>query len=89
MSEATATPVEPTSSEAADALRAFVERAEFVLAEITSLKEDVAGIFSEAKGQGYDVKALRRVIALRKKDADERKQEEAVELLYREALGLV
>ena len=61
---------------AGDQLRAFVERIEHVDEEIKALTEDKKDIYAEAKGQGFDVKILREVIRIRKKDQKERDEEE-------------
>ncbi|HBG99376.1 MAG: DUF2312 domain-containing protein [Rhodobacteraceae bacterium] len=73
---------------AREELRAFVERFERLETE----KQEIAGhqkeVMAEAKSRGYDTKALRRLIALRKKDPQQVSEEEAVFELYREALGM-
>jgi uncharacterized protein (UPF0335 family) len=63
---------------AGDQLRAFVERIEQVDEEIKALTEDKKDIYAEAKGQGFDVKILREVIRIRKKDQKERDEEESL-----------
>jgi uncharacterized protein (UPF0335 family) len=70
-------------------LRAFVERVENVNGEIAALSEDRKEIFAEAKGQGFDPKILRRVISIRKQDAEKRAEEEAVLETYLHALGML
>ncbi|MEO0388993.1 MAG: DUF2312 domain-containing protein [Pseudomonadota bacterium] len=72
----------------ADELRAFVERFERLEAEKQDIADQQKEVMAEAKGRGYDVKILRRIIALRKKDPAEISEEEAVLELYREALGM-
>ena len=69
-------------------LKAFVERIENMNEEIKALGEDRKEIFAEAKGQGFDVKILRKVIAIRKQDADKRAEEEALLETYLAALGM-
>src|SRR3954468_13735571 len=64
---------------AGDQLRALVERIEHVEEEIKALTEDKKDIYAEAKGQGFDVKVIREVVRIRKKDAKE--QDEAASLL--------
>lgn len=49
--------------------------------------DDIKEVYAEAKGNGYDVKVLRKVVALRKRDLDERKEEEAILDLYLQAVG--
>jgi uncharacterized protein (UPF0335 family) len=72
----------------ASELRQFVERAERIASEIADLREDAKDVFAEAKARGYDAKALRKLIALRKRDASEVAEEEAILDLYKEALGM-
>ena len=69
-------------------LRQFIERAEQLAAEKKDIAEQERELFAEAKGRGYDVKIMKRVIALRKKKPDEIAEEEAVLEMYRAALGL-
>jgi uncharacterized protein (UPF0335 family) len=73
---------------AADQLKAFVERIERLDEEKSSLAGDIREVFAEAKANGFDTKAMRRIIALRKKDYAERKEEEAILELYMQALGM-
>ncbi|MHA3916472.1 DUF2312 domain-containing protein [Halovulum sp. GXIMD14793] len=69
-------------------LRAFVERFERLEAEKKDIADQQKEVMAEAKGRGYDIKVLRRIIALRKKDPAEISEEEAVLELYKEALGM-
>lgn len=75
------------STIAVERLRGFVERVERLEAEKAQLAADVKAIFAEAKGEGYDVKALRQVIRLRKIDRADRQEQEAILDLYMGALG--
>jgi uncharacterized protein (UPF0335 family) len=77
-----------TDSIAADQLKAFVERIERLEEEKAALASDIRDVYAEAKGNGFDIKILRKVIGLRKKDRDERMEEEAVLDLYLQALGM-
>ena len=72
----------------ADELRQFVERYEHLEAEKKDITDQQKEVMAEAKGRGYDTKALRKIIALRKKKPDEIAEEEAVLEMYREALGM-
>ncbi|GLQ34944.1 hypothetical protein GCM10007939_12270 [Amylibacter marinus] len=72
----------------ADELRAFVERYERLDAEKKDIAEHMKEVMAEAKSRGYDTKALRSLIALRKKDPAEISEEEAVLDMYKEALGM-
>ncbi len=72
----------------ANELRQFVERFERLDAEKRDLTEDQKQVMAEAKGRGYDTKALRKIIALRRRDKDEVAAEEAILDLYKAALGM-
>lgn len=69
-------------------LRAFVERIERVQDEIDAARGDQKEVYMEAKGRGYDVKALRRIVALRKKDREKLAEEKAVLETYGAALDM-
>ncbi|MEM5501810.1 MULTISPECIES: DUF2312 domain-containing protein [Ahrensia] len=73
---------------ASDQLRAFVERIERLEEEKKTIADDIKEIYAEAKGNGFDVKVLRKVVALRKQDMNERLEHEAVLDLYLHALGM-
>lgn len=77
-----------TDSVAADQLKAFVERIERLEEEKAGIAGDIREIFSEAKGNGFDTKVMRQIIALRKKDRAERQEAEAILELYMQALGM-
>ena len=70
-------------------LKSVVERIENVNDQIKGLTEDRSDIFSEAKGNGFDVKALRKIIALRKLSADDRAAQDAIIDTYMTALGML
>lgn len=70
-------------------LRAYVERIERLEEEKAALATDVKEVYGEAKGNGFDVKILRKVIALRKIDRDTRIETEALIDLYLAALGML
>ncbi|MGB5863743.1 MAG: DUF2312 domain-containing protein [Sulfitobacter sp.] len=72
----------------ANELRQFVERIERLDSEKKDLAEQQKEVMAEAKGRGYDTKVLRKVIALRKRDANDIAEEEAVLDMYKEALGM-
>ncbi|WP_424928088.1 DUF2312 domain-containing protein [Amaricoccus tamworthensis] len=69
-------------------LRQFVERYERLDQEKADIASAQKEVMAEAKGRGYDVKVLRKLIALRKRDSQEISEEEAVLELYKEALGM-
>ncbi len=81
----------PSNGDSVDGgqLRAFIERVERMEAEKDSITADIKEIFAEAKGNGYDTKIMRRVVRLRKQDANERMEQEALLELYMSALGMV
>ncbi len=72
-----------------DQLKAFVERIERLEEEKAALAADVREIYGEAKSMGFDVKALRSVVRMRKIDATERREQEAVLETYLAALGML
>ena len=74
---------------AKDQLKAFVERIERLEEEKKALSDDIRDVYAEAKGNGYDVKALRQVVRLRKQDKDERAEQEAILETYLQALGML
>lgn len=74
---------------AAEELRAFIERFERLEAEKKDIMNDMKEVMAEAKGRGYDTKALRKVISLRKRDKDDIAEEEAVLEMYKAALGMI
>ncbi|MFP3384370.1 MULTISPECIES: DUF2312 domain-containing protein [Tritonibacter] len=69
-------------------LRQFVERFERLDEEKKAIAEQQKEVMAEAKGRGYDVKVLRKIIALRKRDENDIAEEEAVLEMYKEALGM-
>lgn len=72
-----------------DQIRAFIERIERLEEEKKTIADDIRDVYGEAKGSGFDTKALRQIIALRKKDEQERMEEEAVLDTYMIALGMI
>lgn len=73
---------------ARDELRAFVERVERLSEEKQTLTQDISDVYGEAKGRGYCTKTLKKIIALRKKDANERSEEEMLLDAYLVALDM-
>ena len=69
-------------------LRAIVERIERLEEEKKTIAADIKEVYAEAKGNGFDTRILRKVISIRKKDADERQEEEAMLDVYLAALGM-
>jgi uncharacterized protein (UPF0335 family) len=74
---------------AKDQLKAFVERVERLEEEKKAIADDVRDVYAEAKANGYDIKALRTVVRLRKQDVNERKEQEAILETYLHALGML
>ena len=81
-------PAENLQGSAKDHLRAFIERIERLEEEKAALAEDIREVFAEAKGTGFDTKALRAIIRLRKQDQAEREEAETILDLYKAALGM-
>ncbi|MDH4993030.1 DUF2312 domain-containing protein [Aquamicrobium lusatiense] len=73
---------------AAGHLRSFIERIERLEIEKKTIADDIKEVFAEAKGTGFDTKAMRTLIRLRKKDRAEREEEEAILDMYLNALGM-
>ena len=69
-------------------LRQFVERIEQLNAEISDLNEGRKEVYAELKGRGYDAKVIRRLIAIRKRRADDVAEEEAILAMYAQAMGM-
>ena len=74
---------------ARDELRSFVERIERLEEEKQTIADDIKDVYGEAKGRGYDTKALKKIISLRKKDDQERMEEELILDTYLQALGMI
>ena len=73
---------------AIDKYRLFIERIETIEAEIDVKKIDRKEVYSELKGEGYDAKATRQIIRLRKKEAHIRQEEDMILDTYRNAIGV-
>ena len=69
-------------------LRAFIERIERLEEEKKTISDDIKEVFAELKGSGFDAPTVRAIIRLRKKEAHERQEEEAMIQLYMDALGM-
>lgn len=76
------------SSVAGQELRQFCERYERLEAERKDLAEGQKEVLAEAKGRGYDTKVLRKIMAERKRDADDLAEEAAIMEIYKAALGM-
>jgi Uncharacterized protein conserved in bacteria len=73
---------------AADELAQLIERIERLEEEKASIASDIKDIYAEAKARGFDTKAMRKIVSLRKKGPEERQEEAAILELYMEALGM-
>ena len=71
-----------------DQLKTYVQRIERLEEEKSAIGTDIKEVYSEAKGNGYDAKTLRKVISLRKMEPSEREEADALLELYMNALGL-
>lgn len=80
---------ETAQTVAAGQLRAFIERVERLEEEKKTISDDIKEVYAEMKGNGFDTKAVRTLVRLRKKDQTERQEEEAILDLYKAALGMV
>jgi uncharacterized protein (UPF0335 family) len=79
----------PATKLAKEQLKAIIERIERCEEEKKTISDDIRDIYAEAKGNGYDVKALRTIVRMRKQDASERAEQEAILETYQHALGMI
>jgi uncharacterized protein (UPF0335 family) len=79
---------ETSQTVAAGQLRAFIERIERLEEEKKTIADDIKEVYAELKGTGFDTKAVRAIIRLRKQDQAERQEAEAILDLYKAALGM-
>ena len=70
-------------------LTSIVARIEKLEDEKAVIAEDIKEVYAEAKGNGFDVKILKKIIAMRKQDADKRREEQAVIAVYMQELGML
>jgi uncharacterized protein (UPF0335 family) len=70
-------------------LRLFIERIERLEEEKKTISDDIRDVYAEAKGNGFDTKALRTIIRMRKQDANERAEQETILETYMQALGML
>jgi uncharacterized protein (UPF0335 family) len=80
---------QPATRFAKDQLKAFVERIERLEEEKKATSDDIRDVYAEAKGNGFDIKALRSIVRLRKLDTDERREQQEVLETYMHALGML
>lgn len=81
------TPVSETPT--GQRLRSFIERVERLEEDKKAIAEDIKEVYAEAKSQGFDVKTMRKIVSLRKKDPDDRAEEDALLDTYMSALGML
>jgi uncharacterized protein (UPF0335 family) len=79
----------PAARFAKEHLKAFVERVERLEEEKKTISEDIRDVYAEARANGFDVKALRSIVRLRRQDADERREHETILETYMLALGMI
>ena len=73
---------------ARDQLRSFIERIERLEEEKKTIADDIKDVYAEAKANGFDSKILRKIVSLRKQDANERREQEEILETYLRALGM-
>lgn len=88
MSEEETGPDSSSHGVAVAQLRSVIERIERLEEEKKAIADDIRDVFAEAKANGFDIKALRAIVRMRKKEPTEREEEEAVLDLYKSALGM-
>ncbi len=69
-------------------LKSFIERIERLEEEKRAMAEDIKDVYAEAKGTGYDVKVMRKIVSMRRQDHNKRREEEEILDLYMSALGM-
>ncbi|MCZ8185311.1 MAG: DUF2312 domain-containing protein [Beijerinckiaceae bacterium] len=80
--------MEDVNPATAGQLKAFIERIERLEEEKRQIADDVKDVYAEAKANGFDAKILRKIVSLRRQDADERREQEELLETYLRALGM-
>src|SRR3569623_2671933 len=80
---------EPATKFAKDQLKSIIERIERLEEEKKATSDDIKDVYAEAKGNGYDVTALRTIVRMRKQDPNERAEAETILETYMQALGMI
>ncbi len=80
---------QPATRFAKDQLKAIIERVERLEEEKKAISDDIRDVFAEAKVSGFDVKALRTIVKLRKMETSEREEQDAILETYMHALGML
>lgn len=86
---AAAQPEKPATRFAKDQLKAIIERIERLEEDKKATSDDIRDVYAEAKGTGFDIKALRTIVRMRKMDTDERREQQEVLDTYLQALGML
>jgi len=79
----------PATKFARDQLKAIIERIERLEEEKKAISDDIRDVYAESKGNGFEVKALRTIVRLRKQDPNERQEQESILETYMQALGML
>jgi uncharacterized protein (UPF0335 family) len=74
---------------AADELRLLIERAERLEEEKKGISDDIKDVMAEAKGRGYDPKAVREILRIRRQKKEEYQEAQSILEVYMQALGMV
>ena len=82
------TEIEDKGGVSSERLRSFVKRIEKLEEDKAGISEDLKEVYSEAKGTGFDVKTIRRIISLRKLEVEKRREQEELLELYKSVLGM-
>jgi uncharacterized protein (UPF0335 family) len=80
---------QPSTRFAKDQLKAIIERIERLEEEMKATSDDIRDVYAEAQGNGFDAKALRAIVRMRKMDSDERREQEEILETYMHALGML
>ena len=89
MATSAAVKEEPATKFAKDQLKSIIERIERLEEEKKTISDDIRDVYAESKGNGFDVKALRQIVRLRKQDPNERQEQETILQTYMQALGML
>ena len=81
--------IDVLNSTAQNQLKTIVERIERLEEDKAGIMGDLKEVYAEAKGNGFDVKALRTIVRMRKQDANEREEQETILETYMQALGML
>jgi uncharacterized protein (UPF0335 family) len=79
----------PATKFAKDQLKSIIERIERLEEEKKAISDDIRDVYAESKGNGFDVKALRTIVRMRKQDPNERQEQETILETYMQALGMI